>query len=150
MKLTKAGLCFSGPTAFPSNMSRSELVFEGQDYTSAEQGIQHLNAGHHLVFNIAETILRTHEAKEIKKISHDIPKSEEWNKIAPTKLWELTDAKYYQNPELMEMLLDTAPYQLVEASIDDKWGGGAFYGSSNYDEGIVPGKNLFGNIATTY
>ena len=50
----------------------------------------------------------------------------------------------------MDMLLDTASYQLVETSIDGKWRGGAHYDSSTYDDGIVTVRNVFGNMATTY
>ena len=52
--LTKAGLCILGPKAFPSNMHKSDFVYEGQPYSSPKQGFQHLNASHHLVFEIAE------------------------------------------------------------------------------------------------
>ena len=30
IRLTKCGLTFSGPTAFPSNMNRADFVFDGQ------------------------------------------------------------------------------------------------------------------------
>ena len=124
IKLTKSGLTFSGPTAFPSNLHRTDFVFEGKPYTSSEQGYQYLNAEHHNVMDIAAKILATSDTKLIKEISHDIPKSEEWNKIAPSKLWALMDARFSQNPPLMDQLLDTAPHKLIEASIDEKWGGG--------------------------
>ena len=123
VKLTPCGLTFSGPTTFPSNMHRADFVFEGQPYSSSEQGIQHLNAKHHKMPEIAAKILATHDAKTIKDISHDIPKSAEWKKIAPSKLWGLIDAKFTQNPTLMKQLLETAPHKLVEASMDGYWGG---------------------------
>ena len=45
-----------------------------------------------------------------------------------------------------------APHTLVEASVDGKWGGGGggVYGSDTYEQGIVPGKNIFGDMVTTY
>ena len=107
IRLTKCGLTFSGPTAFPSNMNCADFVFEGQPYSSSQQGIQYFNAMHHKVPEIAAKITATHETKIIKDISHDIPKSEEWKKLAPTKLWDLMDAKFTHNPPLMKQLLDT-------------------------------------------
>ena len=92
MKLTKAGLTFSGPSAFVSNTSPSDFAYKGQPYSSAEQGIQHLNVVHHKVPDIAAKIPGTICAKKIKKISHDIPKSESWPKIAPGLLLELNEA----------------------------------------------------------
>ena len=77
-------------------------------------------------------------------------KSDSWNRIAPGKLWSLNDAKYSQNKPLMDKLIETAPHRLVEASIDGKWGGGAPFGAGCYDEGVVPGHNVFGEMATTY
>ena len=121
IRLTKCGLTFSGPTALPSNMNYADFVFEGQPYSSSQQGIQYLNTMHHKVPEIAAKFLATHETKIInliKDISHDIPKSDEWKKLAPTKLWDLMGAKFTQNPPLMKELLDTAPYKLIEASMD--------------------------------
>ena len=80
IKLTKAGLTFSGPSAFVSNMSPCDFIYNGQPYSSTEQGIQHLNALHHQVPEIADKIMKTTCAKKIKVISHDIPKSETWKK----------------------------------------------------------------------
>ena len=152
IRLTKAGICFSGPTAFPSNLHKSDFVYEGQPYSSPEQGYQHLSATHHLVFDIAEEILGPSDTKNIKDLSREIPNSDEWNRIAPGKLWEIIDANNSQNPELLEMLLDTAPYTLIEVSFDWKWGGGgrdAPIDSPTYEDGVIPGKNIFGNFATT-
>ena len=123
-KMTKSGITFSGPTAYLSNMSKSDLVYKGQKYTSSEQGIQHQNALHHKVMDIAEKILDATSTKQIKKMSHDIPKTEEWKRISPGILWDLTDCKFTQNPELVDKLLKTAPHRLIEASIDSHWGGG--------------------------
>ena len=151
IKLTKSGLTFSGPTAFPSNMSPADFVLEGQPYSSSEQGIQHLNAVFNNAPDIAAKILETENTKKIKEYSHDIPKSDEWKKIEPTRLWDLMDAKFTQNPTLMEQLLATAPHKLIEASVDGKWGGGGPpFGSDCYELGIVPGDNVFGEMATTY
>ena len=86
-------LLFSGPTAFLSNMGRSEFVFDNQPYTSAEQGIQHQNAMHHSATEIAAKIMGTDEAKYIKTLSHDIPKSDTWKKLSPGKLWELMEVQ---------------------------------------------------------
>ena len=150
IKLTKCGLTFSGKTAFVSNLSNCDFVYRGQPYTSTEQGLQHQNALHHKMTDIAAKIMNTTDTALIKQISHDIPKSEEWNRISPGILWDLNDCKYSQNPPLMDKLLDTAPHKLVEASFDTRWGGGAPFGDDIYEQEIIPGKNVFGEMATSY
>ena len=150
MMLTKSGLTFSGKTAFVSNLSSCDFVYRDQPYTSTEQGLQHQNALHHKVTDIAAKIMGTTDTKYIKELSHEIPKSEVWDNMSPGILWDLNDCKFSQNPPLMKQLLDTAPHRLVEASFDSKWGGGAPFGADTYKQGIVPGKNIYGDMATTY
>ena len=126
--LTKSGLTFQGPTAFVSNFSMCDFVYRNQPYTSTEQGLQHQNALHHKVTDIAQKILDTTDAKRIKEISHDIPKSEAWNQMSPGILWDLNDSKFTQNPPLMKKLLETAPHRLIEATLDSRWGGCPLWG----------------------
>ena len=76
--------------------------------------------------------------------------NEAWNKKAPGVLWDLIDCKYTQNPPLLKKLIATSPHRLVEGTLDSKWGGGAHYGADTYNQGIVPGKNLFGDMAISY
>ena len=118
LKLTPCGLTFSGPTAFCSNMNECDFVFNDQPYSSTAQSFQHLHAVHENVFDLAEKILGTRNTKKIKEMSHDIPTSDSWNRITPGKLWSLNDAKYSQNPTLIDKLIATAPHRLVEASVD--------------------------------
>ena len=57
---------------------------------------------------------------------------------------EMIEAKFTQNPGLMDRLICTAPYELVEASLDKKWGGGEPWSSPKYDTGTFKGENCFG------
>ena len=149
IRLTKAGIIFSGETAFLSNKSRAEFVYDGTPYTSTEQGFHHLGAAHHLDFDLAEKILKEQNTTKIKTLSHDYPRSLEWERIGPHKLYKLNKEKYRQNPELLAKLVATAPHRLIEASVDQRWGGAAPYSSGIYDQGIVPGRNLFGDKLTS-
>ena len=45
-----------------------------------------------------------------------------------------------EHPDLEEKLLNTAPYRLIEASVDPKWGAGAPFNSRKYDDGTFTGK----------
>ena len=150
IRLTKSGLIFSGPTAFPSNLSPADFVFHKTPYTSTEQGYQHLFATHHLEFDIAEKIMKTTNTWDIKKLTENIVADPEWDRISPHKLYELKKGKYDQNPPLRKRLIETAPHRLVEGSKSKKWGGGAPFSDPIYDQGIVPGHNKFGDTLTRH
>ena len=148
IKLTKAGLTFSGPTAYLSHMFTCPFVHQKKTYCSVEQGYHHIHATVEGEMDIAKTILNTHNAYDIKDVADPLPKSEKWNNMAPTIVMELNLAKYGQNPQLMKQLLETAPHKLIEASVDSKWGGACPFGSDIYEQGIVPGANLCGEQLT--
>ena len=150
VKMTQAGLTFSGPTAFMSHMHRCSFVYKKIPYSSVEQGLQHQHALFEEKPDIAQAIMNIHEPITIKDLSKRRPKSEGWSKEAPGKAWELNEAKYEQNPDLKRRLLDTAPALLIEATIDSKWGGACPYGSDIYDQGQVPGANICGKQLTQY
>ena len=149
IRLTTAGLIFSGPTAYLLNHAKVPFVYDGTPYTSSEQGFHHLGAAHHLEFEVAERILKTDDIAKIRELSHEYPRSPGWERLAPHKLYELNREKFTQNPHLRARLIATAPHRLIEASIDQKWGGAAPYSSGVYDEGIVPGRNVFGDKLTS-
>ena len=136
-------------TAYLSNHAKVPFVYDGTPYTSSEQGFHHLGAAHHLEFEVAERILKTDDIAKIRELSHEYPRSPGWERLAPHKLYELNREKFTQNPHLRARLIATAPHRLIEASIDQKWGGAAPYSSGVYDEGIVPGRNVFGDKLTS-
>ena len=148
IKLTRAGYTYSGPSAFLSHMYRCNFVYSKTPYTSVEQGYHHTHATQALDFEVAETIMDLTNAHEIKIAAKNLPDSVEWGEMGPGVLWELNLAKFSQNPDLKQRLLETAPHPLVEASVDSKWGGGCPYGSDIYDQGQVPGKNIAGKQLT--
>ena len=94
---------------------------------------------------MAERILKEHNITKIRKLAHGYPRSPEWERISPHKLYELNREKFRQNPHLRARLVATAPHRLIEASVDQKWGGAADFSSGVYDEGLVPGRNIFGD-----
>ena len=125
IKMTTAGLTFSGPSAFLSHMHKCPIIFKKNPYSSVEQGYHHLQAEFEERPDIAAKILNEHEPAEIKVIASVLPKSEAWNQVAPGFMWDLNEAKYDQNPDLKKELIATAPALLIEASVGSKWGGPA-------------------------
>ena len=67
IKMTKAGLTFSGKSAFLSYMDKCLFVFKKTPYSSVEQGYRHLYAQFGEEPAIAAKIFDTHEPLAIKK-----------------------------------------------------------------------------------
>ena len=84
MRIVKAGLCFSGPTAYPSNMYLAEITHGNKDYDSNVQAYQCRKA-------------TTHDEADLKyaiKVdASEIATTEEWNRAAPALLWDLFDKR---------------------------------------------------------
>ena len=150
IKLTKAGLCFSGPSAFMSHMHRCSFTYRKVPYSSVEQGYHHLHAEFEEETEIAKAIMDIHNPYDFKDVTGNIPKTDKWAAKAPSVMWDLNDAKFGQNPDLKKQLLDTAPHKLIEASLDSKWGGACTFGSDIYEQGQVPGSNLCGEQLAKY
>ena len=151
MRLTKKGLCFSGPSAFPSNLARYPIKYKNRPYISNEQAYQWTKATTHDENDIAVNIETSTEAWDIMYAGSDISTTEEWNDSAPDLLAELVIIKYEQHPELLERLISTYPHRLIEASVSKRWGGGAPISSDIYEsDKPLPGKNVFGDIETNY
>ena len=148
MRLVEAGLCFSGPTAYPSNMYPAEITYDNKNYKSNEQTYQCQKATLHNEPDLAAALKEMSNAYKIKIDTSEIATTEEWNLSAPAFLWELFDKKMKAHPELLERLIETAPLLLIEASTSFRWGGGAPFESDLYDTGKYPGKNEFGELAT--
>ena len=124
MRIVEAGLLFSGPTAYPSNMYPAEIEHDNKDYNSNEQCFQCTKAQVHDELDLAATLKEMSNAYDIKENAADIVTTEEWNRSAPALLWELFDKKMKAHPELLERLIETAPLLLIEASKSSRWGGG--------------------------
>ena len=150
MRITKAGLLFSGPTAYISNMSYAPILVDGIPHDSNEEAHQYKKAKTHGLDELAEAIHNMENSYEIKKDGGEIVTTEEWNENAPNDLWKLFDIKMRSHPDLLERLMETAPLKLIEASKDTRWGGGAPFNSKLYDNDEQTGNNEFGVMATKY
>ena len=150
MRIVEAGLCFSGDTAYPSNMCYAPIRFNNKEYISNEQAFQCGKAEHHDQLELAATLKEMTNSFCIKDEASNIVTTDEWDEMAPDFLWSLFDQKMKDNPELLERLIQTAPLLLIEASTSRNWGGGAPFNSKKYDTGEYPGDNKFGKMATRY
>ena len=124
MRITNRGLLFSGPSAFPSNLSKYTIVFEDNPYNSNEQAYQWKKATDHDHHDIAIEIMRCTESFDVMYAASGITTTPEWKAYAPRFLAILVILKYDQHPELLERLITTSPMLLIEASTSKRWGGG--------------------------
>ena len=151
MKVTRKGLCFSGPSAYLSNMAYVEVKARDKIFVSNEQRYQWEKAIKHEDEELAREIKETRDSYEVKNAGGLITASAEWLNGAPDFMDVMIVDKFEQNPDLLERLIDTYPLELIEASIDDEWGGGAPYQSKIYDsDDPLPGNNIFGKKLTKY
>ena len=132
MKITRKGLCFSGPSAFPSNMAYHEIKVGDKTFVSNEQRFQWEKAIKHDDIELAQEIKDTRDSYEVKNAGGLITASPEWTQGAPDHLYEMVVDKFDQHPDLLERLIDTYPLELIEASNDDEWGGGAPLSSQQF------------------
>ena len=109
-----------------SNFHPCQFSLDGIDYHSTKQFIQ-LKKGEFFKDDIAkERILHCEDAMDSKDISKNITNfnKREWSKAAEELCLPGIRAKFFQNPGLMAVLLNTENKNMVESSYDELWGTG--------------------------
>ena len=152
IRFTKSGLCFSGPTAYISNMfKRIFYDDDGVKCLSVEQRYSFLRAMFNKLLDLAHELMNPDlESFKIKEMCRAIPKKPEWDKVKVPTIRRLMIKKFLQNKDLYDALMATAPHRLIEASWDLLWGGGQPFESESYDNGTFEGLNQFGDMVTEW
>ena len=142
-KDTKENGCFS-------NWYRRKFVVDGREYLHVEQ---YMMAQKAMLFNDTkryEAILQTEDPARCKKLGRQVSSFDPaaWNAVKYDIVKTANRAKYEQNPELKEALLNTGNAVLVEASpYDSIWGIGiTAKEAAGMDPSEWPGQNLLGKI----
>ena len=143
-------ICFAGETSFLSNFFMVCFLYCNIQYKSLEQCYHHTHAIMAKALELAQEIYNETDGVRLKSLAKRIPYCAEWAIVSEPKMDEMLDAKFSQNQPLMDQLMRTAPYELVEASVDKKWGGGEPWNSTKYDTGTFLGENKFGLKITGY
>ena len=108
----------------------SEFTIDGQKYNTAEQYMMYKKA---LLFGdeeVANAIMRTANPREQKALGRKVRgfNVETWVEHCREYVYEANLAKFSQNPEMLDELMETGDRELVEASPYDKiWGIGIHY-----------------------
>jgi ribA/ribD-fused uncharacterized protein len=126
---------FTGKFRFLSNFYPCKIVYDGIEYPSAE---------HAYVASKSSDIMQRYAIAEmehpgeVKKLGRKLKIRSDWEKVKLPIMRSIVQAKFSQNPELMAMLKDTRPNELVEGNT---WGD-RFWGESP----LGNGRNELGKI----
>ena len=113
--------CFDGEYAFLSNFYECKVEWEGITYPSTEHAFQAakvINPATRLVIAAAET------PGKAKRMGRQVQLRGDWEQVKDMIMYEIVLAKFQQNRELADRLLDTAPATLEEGNTwnDTYWG----------------------------
>lgn len=144
-------ICFHNPNeenGYLSNWYPAHFIVEGIEFSSMEQFMMYQKAGRFHDASVAKEILSTNDVAEIKKLGREVHGYNEntWNGVRQIIVYEGLKAKFSQNAELKEKLVDTGDAILAECAVRDQiWGIGLSMRDPNrLDRSKWRGKNLLG------
>ena len=118
--------CYFGELNPLSNFHPATFTYDGIQYHSSEQLIQHMKSQLFEDLTTEAAILATtnaldckNEAKNIRNYDH-----KKWEEMAKSLCYEGIKAKFVQNSWLKKLLLSTNEDTLAEATYDKLWGTG--------------------------
>ena len=144
-------VCFHNPNeenGYLSNWYFSKFTVDDITYSSMEQYMMYQKA---ICFNdieISEKILSTDDVSKIKRLGREISNYDEnyWNGVRQIIVYEGLIAKFSQNKDLKNKLIETKDCFLAECAVKDKiWGNGLSMSDPNrFNKDLWNGKNLLG------
>ena len=144
-------ICFHNPdeeNGYLSNWYESKFIVDHVKFSSMEQFMMYRKA---ICFQdecIAEQILGTKDVAEIKALGRAVKDYDEnyWNGVRQVIVYEGLLAKFSQNDELKDNLVNTGNVILAECAVKDRiWGIGLSMKDENrYDKSKWRGENLLG------
>lgn len=144
-------ICFHNPdeeNGYLSNWYYSDFSIDDVEYTSMEQYMMYQKAIRFQDISIAEEILATQDAAQIKELGRSVSGYNDniWSGIRQIVVYEGLKAKFAQNDNLRRQLVETKNAILAECAVKDcVWG----IGLSMHDPNRLNleqwrGKNLLG------
>ena len=146
MRLTKSGLVYSGPSAIFSHLYKAPFTIDDTPYNSVEQKLQYEKSMMAKDLQAAESIMNSTSTWEIKQIGDRVKVTKEYieNRLHIARIGN--EAKFRDNPDLMEALIETGDVKLIEGATSSFWAGGEHYDSEAYENEDAHGKNYQGNM----
>lgn len=125
--------CFDGEYAFLSNFYPLPLVYDGHHYLNSEAAFQAQKTTDEAIRRQFETL----SPGKSKRLGRCIDLRPDWEQIKNDVMFGVCMAKFTQNPEYAQRLIDTGDEELIEGNT---WGD-TYWGVCN---GV--GENRLGNI----
>lgn len=126
---------FSGSFRFLSNFYHCKVIYEGIEYPSSEHAYVAAKTDNQLQ---KLAISEIPSASDVKRFGRQIKLKENWDSIKISIMKNIVEAKFDQNADLMKLLQETRPYELIEGN---NWGD-KFWGQSP----LGTGRNELGKI----
>ena len=125
-KTDEGTTCYFGELNPLSNFHPATFNYDGTQYHSSEQLIQHMKSQLFGDITTEAAILATTNALDSKKEARNIRNydQKQWEEMAKSMCYDGIKAKFVQNSWLKKLLLSTNDDTLAEATYDKLWGTG--------------------------
>ena len=137
-------LRFTGKYFFLSNMYSCTIKLSNVTFPSAEHAFQAFKCVNTEDFN---KILNCKSSKLARKLGRQVRLRSDWEQVKDQIMFEVVKAKFMQNLDLANKLINTYPKILVEGNTwkDTYWGVDLFRHNEEYKYGYC-GRNKLGEI----
>ena len=146
MKRTASGLVYSGPTAIFSHLYKAKFVIDEIPYNSVEQRLQSEKAKLANDMQAYDDIMALHDTWRIKQRGERVKVTKEYIDKKLYIAGGANEAKFRQNPDLLEFLIETGDITLIKGTTNSFWAGGEQYDSEAYENEDIHGKNNQGML----
>lgn len=126
---------FTGSFRFLSNFHSCKIVYEGIEYPSSEHAYVAAKTDNPLQKLAISEIANT---SDVKRFGRTLKLKDNWDLIKISIMKNIVESKFDQNKDLMKLLQETRPYELIEGN---NWGD-KFWGQSP----LGTGRNELGKI----
>lgn len=138
---------FLSEYSYLSNFYAAQVEINGQCYDSSEQAYQYMKAVLCDRDDVAKEIKKSTIPKKIKRHGDKIDTTEQWESMKVDTMKCILVAKFMQNKDLKQKLVETGRAQLMECSTNKFWGTGWKLDSLEWTKSHqYPGKNVLGNL----
>lgn len=134
-------ISFKGSNRFLSNFYVCPVKYDGNTYPSSEHAFQ---AAKCMVRDEHDEIMAAKTPSEAKKLGHECCLRDDWERVKAKVMWKIVKAKFEQNYDLQQLLLQTGERVLVEGN---RWHDDQF-GVCYCDKCHGHGQNLLGRTLT--
>ena len=146
-------ICFHNPyeeNGFLSNWFLASFYLNGMKFSSVEQYMMYCKARCFKDIAVAEQIMKTNDVAIIKSLGRSVSHYDDaiWSQVREKTVFDAVMAKFSQNADLKQLLLNTGDAILAECAVKDLiWGIGLSMKDSNrFDMNKWRGENLLGKV----